>query len=553
MAGRRRVAAVAGLLAWLLLLAPASAETAQTPPDQLDPPAEGESEYPEDPSEPPPPQYSTSAYSHPSPSITLTPGRTWGDPNVGAYKASQKYTSARRASRVGWPNGSRFVVLANGRSYANSVAASALAGAVRGPLLLTRSDRLGDAARREIKRLQPRRVFVVGGVDRSVRARVARLGPAVVHVDGDNPFQTAMAAAVKSVQHDATRATVIVTSRSKWRGSLGVAALAAGRQWPVLLAARSTGRKALEKRVRTLGAKRVFVVGRRSAISDRVVSGLPRVTRIAGDNAISTVAATARRGRRLGLTHRPYIVGAGHWSDAMTWGAMVGRRKDGVVLATKGAALPATVTRWLSDIRPPGLGMVQGESGIAQIAMCQIRRGRVRSWFCAEQTLRRQGYHMPQVDGQTDRFSVFAIFAFEKVAGRSANGSFGDAEWARMITNPRHKVRRPDLPSTHVEIDLGKQLILLVENGKVRHQIHTSTGKPSTPTVRGTFTVYEKRPYYQTHNRMYWSIFFYGGYAIHGYPEIPTYPASAGCARTYNGNQDFIYPKIFIGERVATY
>jgi lipoprotein-anchoring transpeptidase ErfK/SrfK len=71
--------------------------------------------------------------------------------------------------------------------------------------------------------------------------------------------------------------------------------------------------------------------------------------------------------------------------------------------------------------------------------------------------------------------------------------------------------------------------------------------------VRGTFTVYEKRPYYQPHNRMYKSIFFYRGYAVHGYPEIPTYPASAGCARTYNGDQDFLYPKVRIGDRVAVY
>ncbi len=122
-----------------------------------------------------------------------------------------------------------------------------------------------------------------------------------------------------------------------------------------------------------------------------------------------------------------------------------------------------------------------------------------------------------------------------------------------MLRNPRHAVRRKDLPSTHVEIDIGRQLVLLVESGKVSHHIHTSTGKPSTPTIRGTFTVYEMRPYYQTHNKMYWPIFFYGGYAIHGYPSIPTYPASHGCARTYNGNQDLIYRKMFYGERVATY
>lgn len=533
-------------------MTPASAETdGSNPPDQLDPPAEGEGDYLEDPSDPPPPEYAASA--QPSASISLTPGRTWGSPDVNGYGASQRYTSARRASRKGWPDRARTVVLSSGRSYSTSVAASALAGAVNGPLLLTKPKEFSDAARREITRLQPNRVFVVGPVSEGVRDRVRRMGPTVRHVAGSNPFRTAMATARKAIENGARRSTVIVTSENSWRSGLGVAALAAGKQWPVLLAKKDSGGKALEERIRELRADRVFVVGGRRAINDSVVDGLPGVRRLAGSSAIATVAETARRGRRMGLNNRPHIVGASHWADATSWGAMVGGRRDGVVLASKGSALSPAVTNWLSDLRPGNLGVITGESGIGQLAKCQVRRGRERSWYCAEQTLKHQGYHMPRVDGATDRFSVWAIYAFEKVAGRSPNGSFGNEEWARMVQNPRAKVRRPDLPPTHVEIDIGRQLILLVKNGKVRNQLHTSTGKPSTPTVRGTFTVYEKRPYYQSYNRMHWPVFFYGGYAIHGYPEIPTYPASAGCARTYNGNMDFIYPKLFIGERVATY
>ncbi len=70
--------------------------------------------------------------------------------------------------------------------------------------------------------------------------------------------------------------------------------------------------------------------------------------------------------------------------------------------------------------------------------------------------------------------------------------------------------------------------------------------------MRGTFTVYEKRSYRQD-NGIYKGIFFYGGYAIHGYPKVPLYPASHGCARVYDGNQDFLWRRVFVGERVATY
>jgi hypothetical protein len=442
-------------------------------------------------------------------------------------------------------------VLVSGLSPAIAVAASSLAGATDAPLLLTSPRKLSDAPRREINRLNARRVYLVGDLGKRVARGVRRTGADVTRVGGSRRYVTAMAVARLAVKRGANPRTVIVASGRRWNENLGVSALAAGKQYPVLLAPRSGGRAALAKRVRELGARRVFVVGRFSTISKRVVKGLPNKTRLAAPGAVGTVAETAARGRAMGLDHRPVLVGAHSWADAAAWGPMAGQHGS-VVVASKGRGLSGAVQEWLDRFDPRRATVVQAQSSIGALAKCQVSTGRQRSWFCAEQTLQRQGYHMPQVDGRADRFSVWAIFAFEKVAGLGAHGSFGNTEWNRMVHNPRMKVRRPDLPKKHVEINIKKQLVLLVRKGKVRHVVHTSTGKPSTPLVRGTFTVYEKRPYMQS-NHMYKSIFFYGGYAIHGYKSIPTYPASHGCARTYNGNQDFIYPKIDMGERVATY
>ncbi len=57
-----------------------------------------------------------------------------------------------------------------------------------------------------------------------------------------------------------------------------------------------------------------------------------------------------------------------------------------------------------------------------------------------------------------------------------------------------------------------------------------SSGKPSTPTVVGRFRVYTKTPGTNAEG-MVDSNYFIRGYAIHGYPEVPTYAASHGCLR----------------------
>ena len=49
---------------------------------------------------------------------------------------------------------------------------------------------------------------------------------------------------------------------------------------------------------------------------------------------------------------------------------------------------------------------------------------------------------------------------------------------------------------------------------------------------------------------MYYSFYFYGGYAVHGYESVPDYPASHGCLRTFIADQPEIYERIQFGEDI---
>ena len=547
MTGSRRVL-LGVLVAWLLLLTSLPA-TAEEPPDQVDEPAPGEGQPLEDPSDPPPAQYSTA--SQPSPRVSLT-GATWRRPDLTRDGAAHRYSAAIRASRRGWSSGSRSVVLTAGEAFYNGLAAAPLAGVLNAPLLLTKRDQLPAAVADEIRRLNPGRVFLVGRATDGVATRVRRLGVTVIRLRGDTHYTTSMVVAREVVRRSTNR-TGVVASGSTWSSSLGVPAYAAKKGAAVLLTPPNSGTAVLTRRVRELGARKTLVIGSPSVISRKVVANLPNVTRVAGTKATATVTQLARIGRRSGMDGRPVIVSGSHWGDALAWGVKAGDRNNAVVLSTTGGGVAASVAGYLNDYNPGRIAIAESDAALSATTKCQIARGRFRSWYCAEMTLGRQGYVVPRADNSTDRFSVFAIYAFEKVAGLRPDGAFGNREWDLMLRNPRMPVRRPDLPAKHVEINIGKQLVLLIENGRVRNQIHTSTGAPSTPTIRGTFTIYEKRPYRQSHNQMYYPVFFPGGYAIHGYPSIPLYPASHGCARVYDGNMDFIYPRVFIGERVATY
>jgi hypothetical protein len=104
----------------------------------------------------------------------------------------------------------------------------------------------------------------------------------------------------------------------------------------------------------------------------------------------------------------------------------------------------------------------------------------------------------------------------------------------------------------HAEGNLSLQLLALIDRGAVKAIYPISSGKPSTPTVLGRYHVYSKVPGYLP-DGMYYSNFFTGGYAIHGYNPAPDYPASHGCMRVPIVDAIPIYAWLSIGDGVDVY
>jgi hypothetical protein len=104
----------------------------------------------------------------------------------------------------------------------------------------------------------------------------------------------------------------------------------------------------------------------------------------------------------------------------------------------------------------------------------------------------------------------------------------------------------------HAEGNLSLQLLALADGSHVERIYPISSGKPSTPTILGDFRVYSKVPGYLP-DGMYFSNFFYSGYAIHGYNPAPDYPASHGCMRVPIVDAVSIYDWLTIGNWVDVY
>jgi hypothetical protein len=168
-----------------------------------------------------------------------------------------------------------------------------------------------------------------------------------------------------------------------------------------------------------------------------------------------------------------------------------------------------------------------------------------------KQGLRALGYTAGNGPYWTDQLGR-EIMAFRKV-NNMARVFTANREVFKMVFagHGAFKLLHPDA-GKHVEFDWSRQVLALAQGGKVVATYHASSGKPSTPTVFGTFHFYLKGPGTNAKG-MYMSNFFIRGYAIHGYPEVPTYAASHGCIRVPNSDANAIYSWINLGDTIFVY
>ena len=95
-------------------------------------------------------------------------------------------------------------------------------------------------------------------------------------------------------------------------------------------------------------------------------------------------------------------------------------------------------------------------------------------------------------------------------------------------------------------------MLALVDRGRAHDVYHASSGTASTPTVFGSFRFYRKQPGFNSHGMLH-SNYFIGGYAIHGYASVPSYPASHGCIRIPIPNARQVDRQIELGQRIFVY
>jgi hypothetical protein len=144
------------------------------------------------------------------------------------------------------------------------------------------------------------------------------------------------------------------------------------------------------------------------------------------------------------------------------------------------------------------------------------------------------------------------VLAYRKVNGMDRSQKAGPGILKKAFSGRGgYHVRYPKA-GEHAEVSIDKQVLVLAKGDRPFAIYPVSTGKSSTPTITGHYEFYRREAGYNSHG-MYYSFYWHGGYAVHGYAEVPNYAASHGCVRTFIADQPRIYEQLHYGESIFVF
>jgi len=489
-------------------------------------------------------------------------------PAYSSLRGSDRYQTAVVISKAGFSPGVSAVVIASGEDFTGALVAAPLAGAYRGPLLLSPSTGLPDAVKAELARLAPAQVIVVGltpGILDEAKAALPGLDPAkFVAITGVDAYETSANVARQLKTKLGTVPGVVIAPGDSFPDGLAVSPLAAVKGWPIILTPTDGPFPVVcAEAISDLGVTTGVEVG------SYVDPGLPSLTRLVGADRYATGALIADYGESQGLSYSHVAVTTGeNYPDALAVGPYLAL-DAGILLLTASSGLPVSTSNLVmahaSEIgRVDLVGLsdatsakVAGSFPLGDLppgSTCEtLKRGsQGPQVLWVEQKLSDLTYRPGGVDGTFDARTYEAVLAFQKVEGLKRTGIVDSATWASFLTasppSPRYAYS-----GTRIEIDMSRQVLLYIQNGVVTKTLPCSTGKPGWETTAGSYQInYKDGIGWVTGalGRMYSPCNVYPHHYIHGSESVPAYAASHGCIRVTVWDMDELYPQLFRGMRV---
>lgn len=270
-----------------------------------------------------------------------------------------RYETASAAWADSWVLGKAYTgVVTTGENFPDALSASALAGAVRGPLLLTRASALSPEVTQRLSALGVTGVYLIGGesaVSAAVESQLVAAGYNVKRIAGLDRYDTAARVAEEVRVVTGTSASEVLIARGDtFPDALAASPWAYAQAAPILLT-KSTSLPSVSAAALAASASdaTAYILGSETAITAGVMDAIDEVpsigatVRLGGVNRYETAAKIADYAvgtAKVVNWQRPALATGTGFADALAGGAAAGARGSALLLTA-----PQTLPGYTSD------------------------------------------------------------------------------------------------------------------------------------------------------------------------------------------------------------
>lgn len=277
--------------------------------------------------------------------------RLWG---------KDRYQTCSAIVNEGWKT-SEYAVVVNGENFPDALSASTLAKKYNAPILLTQDNTLDTNAIYQLKRLDVKKVFIVGGnfvVKPAVENAIHNLGIATERFYGQDRNETSVAVA----KQIGTENGIILTTDSDFTDALSVAPIAAKLQMPIILMTKNSIPSSVSNFIAGKNIPKTYVLGESDLISDNVVSKFPNIERIPGKDKYERNINIINAFNNKFDFKNAYLAYSEKFADALSGSALAALNGNPIILS--GNTISSTTKQFILNKNFSNINILGGTSGI---------------------------------------------------------------------------------------------------------------------------------------------------------------------------------------------
>lgn len=226
-------------------------------------------------------------------STLLMPNYTYATDYILAGK--DRFETAIEISK-NW-NTSKEIVIANSTASSDVLCATVLASQLDCPILLTNKNNLDNNTLKEIKRLNPKKAYIVGGIDvldEKINKQLEENKIDTKRISGIDRYKTSLEVAKAIKETKNIKTVAIVNGENTLSDAVSIAPISGQKSMPIILSKEKELGKAKEF-IKYNNIEKSYIIGGHDAISEEVEKEIPNSERVYGKNRYETNAKVIDR------------------------------------------------------------------------------------------------------------------------------------------------------------------------------------------------------------------------------------------------------------------